>query len=132
MKELYKLRAPIQIDLSVFQKWKMVVNDIQPLFQYSDGKRTSNELGIKVVCVILQDDLELEGYTKNVNRYEKITFKILGENNLNLFKTDEEVKPYNVKKALIYGDYGNELSIECNLMNADQYRRNLAKSHSRG
>lgn len=132
MKELYKLKAPVQIDMKVFDKWKMIVNNTEKLFEYVDGEKSDNQIGIKVNCVILEDNYEAQGYTKNANRYEKITFKVLGENDLNLFKIDEEVKPVAISKAIVYGDYNNQLSIECKLMNAGQYaQRKQAQGQSR-
>ena len=132
MKELSKIKAPIQVNLDVLKHWKFCVNSIDPFYAYVDGKKTDTQLGIRVECVIIEDNYTADNYKAKANRYEKIRFKLLGETNLGMFAVDEIVVPYGVTKATIYGDFGGtDISVECKLMNADEYQKRVSsKAHA--
>ncbi|MEW4355112.1 hypothetical protein AB1I63_09740 [Streptococcus pneumoniae] len=125
------IKAPVQIDVAIFFKWKMQVISCEENFPYINREKSSIQNGIKVHCVVIEDNFKSEKYQDNCNQFEKITFKVLNENDVNKFKHGELVQPYNFTKAILYGDYNNQLSIECSLMNAEAYSRNVAAQRAR-
>lgn len=129
LRGLAKLKPAIQIDTRIFQYWKLVVINCSEYYAYVNGERDSSKaLGIKVQCVIMQDDFPYTGNTgANANEFEKISFKIPGETRLDLFQHRQRVVPYNFSKVVLYGDYQNELSIECQLADYDAYMKSQAQ-----
>ena len=69
-------------DLSNFKIWfrrilkgkELTFLDSNPYYEYVEGKKTENILGVKLLCVITKDDTEYDSDVTNL--YEKVTIKI--------------------------------------------------------
>lgn len=130
-KGLAKLKPKIQIDLKLFDYWALLVVNVSEYYAYVQGQRDESQpLGIKVECVIAQDDFPYSGNTpEHANEFEKVSFKIPGETRLDLFHHRQRVVPYDFKKVILYGDYQNQLSIECGgLADYEQYMKSKTSS----
>lgn len=94
---------------------KFIVKGTQPYFEYVDGKRTEKQLGTTIICLISSDKTK---YIDNgqevvgVNELEEIRFKVPNNNDLELpYKA--LITPLNIMKCSVYGEFRNNLSIEC-------------------
>ncbi|MGQ3449908.1 hypothetical protein ACTP3E_10270 [Streptococcus pneumoniae] len=103
------LKHFLQFDLDGFLKDKEVTFlDAKPYYNYKDGKVTEELLGMKLECVITQDNTNYNNQDFN-NEYEKITVKVAGVEKVNI---NRGAKIKIQGKAKVWGDYSQNLSIE--------------------
>ena len=103
-------------DMDAFLHGKtLVVKEIKDWLEYKDNQPTGKQLGKKVVTMIVKDDTvykDKEGNSeKGLNLYEQLSFNV-PVMNLDI-PQNKIVRPVNITKAIIYGRYQNQLSIEC-------------------
>lgn len=103
-------------DMDAFLHGKtLVVKEIKDWLEYKDNQPTGKQLGKKVVTMIVKDDTvykDKEGNNeKGLNLYEQLSFNV-PVMNLDI-PQNKIVRPVNITKAIIYGRYQNQLSIEC-------------------
>lgn len=101
--------------------------DKKPYYPYVDGAAVRDTpLRIKVDCVIIKDETNYgEGQPEHINAFEKISFKLPGktENDID-FNYQDLVWPQGIIKASVYGDYRNNLSVECkNMITLDELKK---------
>src|SRR5699024_214651 len=109
-----KLRQFQEFNHEAFLKDKsFVVKEVKPVIEYVNGERTDKEIGTNVVCLITRDDTKYseDGSEEGVNLYETISFKV-PKNNFEL-NQKSKVRPVRITKATVYGNFMNNLSIEC-------------------
>ncbi|HFY0487189.1 TPA: hypothetical protein ACIGT5_001896 [Streptococcus pyogenes] len=98
-----------KFDLEEFLKGKeLTFLDSNPYYEYVDGKKTENILGVKLLCVITKDDTEYDSDVTNL--YEKVTIKIQGANSVNL-KRGSRLK-IGDGSAKVWGNFSENLTIE--------------------
>ena len=103
------LKEFVQFDLDGFLKDKEVTFlDAKPYYNYKDGKVTEELLGMKLECVITQDNTNYNNQDFN-NEYEKIIVKVPGVERVNI-KRGSKLKIQGTGK--VWGDYSQNLSIE--------------------
>ena len=62
-----------KFDLEEFLKGKeLTFLDSNPYYEYVEGKKTENILGVKLVCVITKDDTEYESLYEKLNEYNQL------------------------------------------------------------
>lgn len=107
-----KLRQFLKFDHESFLKdKKFIVKETRPYFEYVNGEKTDKELGTTVVCLIDEDNTKYADDEVDVNLLETINFKVPGKQ-LDLAQKTA-VKPAEIIKASVYGEFLNKLSIEC-------------------
>lgn len=126
MKNLSKIKVPIQVDTSVFSKLTISFLSAKTWYEYTDGQKNSQPSGITVSTVILEDNIDIDGYEPHSNEFEKLTFNIRNETSLEKFKHREIIIPYEFEKISIYGEYQNQLSIICKLATEAEYKQMIA------
>ena len=98
-----------KFDLEEFLKGKeLTFLDSNPYYEYVDGKKTENILGVKLLCVITKDDTEYDSDVTNL--YEKVTIKIQGANSVNL-KRGSRLKIGDGSDK-VWGNFSENLTIE--------------------
>lgn len=107
MKKLAKLKPQIQLDLKFLDLWTLELVSVSDWIDY-DSKQT---IGKKYDVVVTKDDIVMDGYPKNANKYEKFTVKVKGTPS-HTVNVDDQVKIVGVTKLITYGDYGNDISCE--------------------
>ena len=120
MKHLKEFR---QFDLEGFLKDKIItVSDIKQDIEYVDGKPTDNVKGTTIVCIIKRDNTMYKAnenkadYEVKTNEDNKFNVKIPSTNIAEIYNRlpkNKPVKLLNVKKANVWGNFQNELSVEC-------------------
>ena len=126
MKNLSKIKVPIQVDTSVFSKLTISFLSAKTWYEYTDGQKNSQPSGISVSTVILEDNIMIDGYEPHSNEFEKLTFNIRNEFNTEKFQHREILIPHSFEKVGIYGDYQNQLSIICKLATESEYKQMMA------
>ncbi|MGQ7354428.1 hypothetical protein ACTGXY_06240 [Streptococcus suis] len=126
MKNLSKIKVPIQVDTSVFSKLTISFLSAKTWYEYKDGQKNSKPSGITVSAVIIEDNIVLDGYEPHSNEFEKLTFNVRNETNLEKFKHRETIIPYEFEKISVYGEYQNQLSIICKLASEAEYKQMIA------
>ncbi|WP_189723681.1 hypothetical protein [Staphylococcus warneri] len=120
MKHLKEFR---QFDLDGFLKDKIItVSDIKQNVEYSDGKPTDNIKGTTIVCIIKRDNTKYKGnenkanYEVKTNEDNKFNVKIPSTDIVEIYNRlpkNKPVKLLGVKNANVWGNFQNELSVEC-------------------
>lgn len=126
MKKLSKLKPAIQIDLNHFSKFKFSYITSNPWFEYTDGQKNTRPSGTNVSVVIVEDNIEIEGYDPHVNEFEKLSFKTRDNFESVNFKYHDIVIPYDFEKLTIYGERNDQLSIICKLATESEYKQMMA------
>nr|WP_039692510.1 hypothetical protein [Streptococcus gallolyticus] len=121
VKNLHTLKKEVAIKTEVFDFWKLKVITINPWLD--DDKK---QLGIVVDAVIVEDNVNWEGYQPHCNEFEKLKFKIRDEHNTEKFKYHDIVIPFEFEKISIWGNYNNQLSIICKLATEAEYKAMMA------
>lgn len=110
-----KLKGFNKFDYQSFLKGKaFALKEIRDWKEYKDGEPSGKILGQKVECVIMKDETIYKNndeVTTGVNLFEPIVFNV-PNGNYNI-PQKAIVKPINITKANVYGQYQNQLSIEC-------------------
>lgn len=107
-----KLRQFLKFDHESFLKdKKFIVKETKPYFEYVNGEKTDKELGTSVVCLVSEDNTKYADDEVAVNLFETINFKVPGKQ-VDLAQ-QTAVKPVDIIKASVYGQFQNNLSIEC-------------------
>lgn len=105
-----KVNKLLEVSPLFFENIIVQVTDVQPLYDYVDGKRSERQTGIKVEVVILDD--RFPGYESNTNQFEKFVVKERGEMNIRKYTKGVKAKVLSTK-ASFYGDgYAKNLSVE--------------------
>ena len=123
MKNVSKMKLPIQIDINLFSKLVLGHLSTKQWYEYTDGQKNSQPSGITVSTVILEDHIDIDGYEPHSNEFEKLTFNIRNEFNTEKFQHRQIVIPYNFEKVGVYGEYQNQLSIICKLATEAEYKQ---------
>lgn len=126
MKNLSKIKVPVQIDINLFSKMVFSHLSTKSWYEYNEGQKNSQPSGISVSTVILEDNITIDGYEPHSNEFEKLTFNVRNEFNTERFKHREILIPYDFEKVTIYGDYQNQLSIICKLATESEYKAMMA------
>lgn len=126
MKNVSKMKLPIQIDINLFSKLVLGHLSTKQWYEYTDGQKNSQPSGITVSTVILEDHIDIDGYEPHSNEFEKLTFNIRNEFNTEKFQHRQIVIPYNFEKVGVYGEYQNQLSIICKLATEAEYKQMIA------
>ncbi|MDE3733308.1 hypothetical protein PWO51_01165 [Streptococcus suis] len=126
MQNLSKIKLPIQIDLTQFSKLKLSFISAKPWFEYTNKVKNTLPSGTSVSVVVVEDNIDIEGYEANSNEFEKLTIKIRDNFDSVNFKHRDIVIPYDFEKATIYGDINDKLSIICKLATESEYKQMMA------
>ncbi|HEM5202419.1 TPA: hypothetical protein U1323_000880 [Streptococcus suis] len=126
MKNISKMKLPIQLDTKLFSKLSFSFISAKEWYEYSQGQKNSKPSGITVSAVIIEDNIVLDGYEPHSNEFEKLTFNVRNETNLEKFKHREIIIPYEFEKISVYGEYQNQLSIICKLATEAEYKQMIA------
>ena len=121
VKSMNALKKEIAIKIEVFNSWKTQVITTNPWKDYY-GK----QVGIVVETVIIEDNVDWEGYQPHCNEFEKLKFKIRDEYDTEKFKYRDIVIPFEFEKISIWGDFNNQLSIICKLATEAEYKQMMA------
>lgn len=107
-----KLREFQKFDTEAFFKDKnLIVKEVKDTLEYVDSKPSGNILGTTVVAAIVEDNTIYADDEKGLNFMETFNIKIL-EKGIEIAQ-GTRIKPQNITKASVYGEYQNNLSIEC-------------------
>ena len=125
MKKLAKLKPQIQIDLKYLDMWELELVSVTDWVDYE----TKQVIGKKYDVVVTKDNIIMDGYPKNANKYEKFTIKVKGTPTYTV-TPDDKVKIVGVTKLVTYGDYGNDISCEAKaVVKLDDYRALQSRQH---
>lgn len=94
-----------------FADKELILLGQSPLYSYVENKRTENVIGTKLEVVISVDNTDYGSNTSNV--FEKITIKLIGDNDFYI-EPMTKISVVNFTKALVYGEYNNNISLETN------------------
>lgn len=126
MKNLTKLKLPVQIDLDQFYKLKFSFISAKPWYEYTNKQRHALPSGTSVSVVVVEDNIDIEGYEPHSNEFEKLTLKLRDNFDSVNFKHREIVVPYDFEKLTIYGEYHDGLTIICKLATEAEYKAMMA------
>lgn len=125
MKKLSKLKPRVQIDLKYLDMWDLELVSVSDWLDYE----SKQVVGKKYDVVVIKDNIVLDGYPKNANKFEKFTVKVKGTPSY-IVNPDDAVKIVGITKLVTYGDYGNEISCEAKaVVTVDDYRALQARQH---
>lgn len=110
------LKQFLKFDNEAFFKDKtLIVKEVKPTIKYENGEATDKVLGTTVVAVIVRDNTT---YTdkdnqevRNLNFMESFNIKV--PNKKIEIAQGVQIKPVSILKSSVYGNYQNQLSIEC-------------------
>lgn len=109
-----RLNNFLKFDFASFIKGKVFeISEIKSHYVYENGERKEPD-GITIGVVIVKDDTDY-GDDLITNKYEKFNVKCLGvglDQAKANFSLGDVVKFIHYKKAVVYGNYRNQLSVE--------------------
>lgn len=109
-----KLSKFLKFDFGGFVKGKVFeISEIKPHYVYENGERKDSD-GITIGIVIVKDDTDYDD-DLITNKYEKFNVKCLGvglDQVKAKFSLGDNVQFIQYKKAVVYGSYRNQLSVE--------------------
>lgn len=109
-----KLSKFLKFDFGSFIKGKAFeISEIKLHYAYENGERKNSD-GVTVGVVIIKDDTDY-GDDMVTNKYEKFNVKCLGadlDQAEAKFSLGDVVRFTHYKKAVVYGSYRNQLSVE--------------------
>jgi hypothetical protein len=125
MKKLAKLKPMVQIDLKYLDMWELELVSVTDWVDYE----SKQVIGKKYYLAVAKDNIVMDGYPKNTNKYEKFYVKVKGTPT-HVVNPDDIVKIVGITKLVTYGDYGNDISCEAKaVVTMDDYRALQARQH---
>lgn len=120
MRQLNALKNPIQFDLkTLLNGWTL---ELQSVSEWKEFE-TEKIIGTKYNVIITNDTIRKDGYDEQANRYQRFALKVR-KIDAKSYPVGTIVVPRGITKAITWGDYQNNISIECEaVISLDEYKR---------